>query len=229
MRDDGNIVCRGLRRDLDQLGQTAEPHDVGLDNIDSAVLDQFAETVFRVLVFTSCKLDVRESLFELDVPVKVVRVENLFPPVDLDAGLLDGLGGVSGESHNMYRCRSNNKLDTHPDKSNSIRHVQAHITIHLQRVVGTNRITALFEVFDILANTLVSIRRTVRESDLASPETELFGDFGLGAGEVEGNVLFGTAANHLVYGLATDLAEEIPDGEVDDGESGEGETWSVGI
>ena len=37
------------------------------------------------------ELDMRERLLELDVPVKVVRVQHLFPPVDLDAGFLAGL------------------------------------------------------------------------------------------------------------------------------------------
>jgi hypothetical protein len=42
-------------------------------------------------VFARGKLDVREGLGELLVAVKVVRVEDLFPPVDLDPGVLDRL------------------------------------------------------------------------------------------------------------------------------------------
>ena len=45
----------------------------------------------RVLVFTGGELDVRQSLLELDVSVKVVWVETLFPPVDVDSGLLHRL------------------------------------------------------------------------------------------------------------------------------------------
>lgn len=47
-------------------------------------------------MFTSGKLDMRQSLLELDVPVKVVRVEYLFPPVDFDAGGFDGFDHLDG-------------------------------------------------------------------------------------------------------------------------------------
>lgn len=50
-----------------------------------------ADHSLRVLVFTGGKLDMRESLVQLEVTVKVVRVETLFPPVDLDAGVFDRL------------------------------------------------------------------------------------------------------------------------------------------
>jgi hypothetical protein len=43
-------------------------------------------------VLASGELDVGEGLLQLDVAVKVVRVEDLFPPVDLYAGLLASLG-----------------------------------------------------------------------------------------------------------------------------------------
>lgn len=111
-------------RYLDELCETAEPHDVGLDDGDCAVLrgddvswgrdlalaashlDELTEAVpsqgqwthkslrcwvsclLGVLVLAGGELDVRQRLLELHVTVEVVRVENLFPPVDLDAGLL---------------------------------------------------------------------------------------------------------------------------------------------
>lgn len=63
-----------LLGNLDQLGHTTQPHDVGLENVDRSVLDQFPETILGVLVFTRSELDVWEILLQLDVSVKVVRV-----------------------------------------------------------------------------------------------------------------------------------------------------------
>jgi hypothetical protein len=72
--------------------------DVGLDNGHSAVLDELAETVLGVLVLAGGELDVGEGLLELEVAVKVVGVEDLLPPVDVDAGFLACLRLVSGGS-----------------------------------------------------------------------------------------------------------------------------------
>ena len=40
-------------------------------------------------MFTSCKLDMGQSLIQLDVSVEIVWVETFFPPEDLYAGILD--------------------------------------------------------------------------------------------------------------------------------------------
>lgn len=64
MGNDGDIVCSGhpggertisefiiriplvdLRGNFDQLGKTTEPHYVGLDDVYSAVFNEFSETI----------------------------------------------------------------------------------------------------------------------------------------------------------------------------------------
>jgi hypothetical protein len=117
---------RGLKRsrdeedhslgNFDELGEPTEPHDVGLEDVDGAVLDELAEAVpvtdvsgvqlerksarcsLGVLVLAGGELDVGEGLLELEVAVKVVGVEDLLPPVDVDAGFLACLRLVSGGS-----------------------------------------------------------------------------------------------------------------------------------
>lgn len=46
-------------------------------------------------MLASGEFDVRESLLEVDVAVKVIRVQDLLPPVYLDAGLLACLDLIS--------------------------------------------------------------------------------------------------------------------------------------
>lgn len=122
MRDDGNVVSGGLSTDFEDcknredlveefasckngsraltLCQAAEPHDVRLENVDGAVLDQLAEAatsvwrqcrigmvsrkerkrdppVTRVLVLSRRPLDLRHPLLQQLVAVKVVRVKDL--------------------------------------------------------------------------------------------------------------------------------------------------------
>lgn len=49
--------------------------------------------ILGILMFASGEFDIRKSFLELDMPVEVIRVKNLFPPVNLDAGFLTSLQG----------------------------------------------------------------------------------------------------------------------------------------
>ena len=42
-------------------------------------------------MLSSGEFDVWQRLLELDVSIEVIRVENLFPPIDLNASLLASL------------------------------------------------------------------------------------------------------------------------------------------
>ena len=85
-----------------------------------------------VLVLPSGKFDMGQSLLELDVPVKVVGVEDFLPPVDLDSGLFACLGKSAKDS-----------LLTHLDEGNGVRHIEGHVTIHLDRIVFPDRLLML--------------------------------------------------------------------------------------
>lgn len=56
--------------------------------------------ILGILMFASGELDIRKSFLELDMPVEVVRVKNLFPPVNLDAGFLTSLQSFISSSWN---------------------------------------------------------------------------------------------------------------------------------
>lgn len=128
-------------------------------------------------MLASGEFDVREGLLELDVPVKVVGVKDLFPPVDLHAGLFCSLG-----------CQQGRDVETvcaaHSDKGNGVGNIQTHVAIDLDGVVGSDSLLALPQVFDVLADTLVSVRRAVGKCDLGAPETQLLGNFRTGTSEV---------------------------------------------
>lgn len=70
----------------------------------------------------------------------------------------------------------------------------------------------------------MSVGRAVREGDLGSPETELFGDLRAGTGKVERNIFLGSTTDHFVDRFTANLAEEIPNGEVDNGDGSKRET-----
>lgn len=113
VRDDGDVVRGGHRAHLEELGQAAEPHDVGLEDVDRPVLDQLAEAVLGVLVLARRPLDRRHGLLEQPVAVKVVRVQALLPPVDVDL-LVDAPLG---------------ELDR-------VRHVERHVAVDHEREAG---------------------------------------------------------------------------------------------
>lgn len=104
-------------------------------------------------------------------------------------------------------------------------HLERHVTVDHDWVVGADGVLAGFEVGDVLTDTLESIWGTVWEGDLGSPEAELLSDGGFGAGKVERDVFLGSTTDHLVDWLSTDFAQQIPDGEIDDGQRGKRETW----
>jgi hypothetical protein len=77
MRNDGNVVGTRMRADLEQLGQTTEPHHVGLKDVDGAILDELAEAVTTVFVLSRRPFNCRKSLFEEFVAIEIVGVEDL--------------------------------------------------------------------------------------------------------------------------------------------------------
>jgi hypothetical protein len=67
----GDVVCCGHCGDLDELGHTTNPHDVGLENVQVAALNQLPEAVSRVLVLASGELHPGVSALDL---LKTIRV-----------------------------------------------------------------------------------------------------------------------------------------------------------
>ncbi len=80
----------------------------------------------------------------------------------------------------------------------------------------------LFQERNVLPDTLKTIRRSMRQGDLGSPETELLGGSRFGSSKIKRDILLGSTSNHLVDGFITDFAQEIPDGQIHNGKSGKG-------
>ena len=69
--------------------------------------------------------------------------------------------------------------------------------------------------------------RSMRQRHFPTPESHPLGLGRQGSRKVERDILLGTTADHLVDGFTADLAEKVPDGEVDDGDGGKCEALSA--
>ena len=65
--DGGDAGCLGDGVYLDCLGESAAPLEVGLGDVDGAVLDELAEGVASVVVFAGCEWDPVYGFSQLDV------------------------------------------------------------------------------------------------------------------------------------------------------------------
>lgn len=202
VRHDGDVVGGGHGRDLEELRHAAQPHHVGLDDVEVAALDELAEAVARVLVLSGGELDGGVRALDLLEAVGVIGCQALLPPVDVK--VFAGLGDLDG-----------------------VGHIQAHVAVDHEGEVGANGLAVLAQELDVLAETLVAVIRAVGQRHLGAPEAHRLGGRGLGPGAVEVEALLGGAADEAVDGLVAQLAEQIPDGEVDDGDDGNGETLAA--
>lgn len=105
--------------------------------------------------------------------------------------------------------------------------IERHVTVDHDWEIRSDLLPMSLEELDVLPQSNMSIGRTMGQRNFTSPEPELLGDFRLGPGQVQGDILLGSTTDHLVDGLFSDLAEKIPDGEIDDRDGGEGETCGV--
>lgn len=200
--DNGDIVGGGVGGHLEQLGHAAEPHNVGLNDVEVAALDELAESVAGVLVFAGGELDAWVRALDLLESVGVIGGQALLPPVDVE--VLAGLGNLD-----------------------SVGDVEAHVAVDHEGEVGTNGLAVLAQEFDVLSQTLVAIIGAEGQGNLGSPEAHGLGRGGLGTSAVEVETLLGSAANQAVDGFISDLAEKIPQSQVDDGDDGDGETLAT--
>lgn len=126
VRHNGDIVRGSHGGDALELGHAAHPHDVGLEDIEVATLDEFAEAEARVLVFAGGELDGRMGAFELLEAVAVVGRQALFPPIDVEVfASFDQLDGV--------------------------RDIQAHVAVDAQWEVRSDAFAVLSEEIHVAA------------------------------------------------------------------------------
>ena len=92
---------------------------------------------------------------------------------------------------------------------------------------GPTDFTVLAEELDVLAQPPVTLFRAERQRHLGAPEAHVPGGRRLRAGAVEVEALLGGAADEPVDGLAAQLSQQVPEGQVDDGDDGDGEALAA--
>lgn len=202
VRHDGDVVGSGHGRHAEQLGQAAEPHDVWLDDVQVAALDQLPEAVSAVLMLTGGELEGRVCALDLRKAIRVIGRQALLPPVDVEVLALFG-------------------------NLNCVRHVERHVAVHHEREVRADGFAVLAQELDILLEPRVPLLGTVRKGHLGAPKAHGLGGRGLGSCAVKIEALLGGAADEAVDGLVAQLAKEIPQRQVDDGDDGDGETFAT--
>lgn len=100
--------------------------------------------------------------------------------------------------------------------------VQTHVAADHEREVVAERLAVCFEEVQIATDEVKAVAGRVGKGDLATPEAHLTSVGRLRPREVERDAptVLGAPSDHLVDRLAAELAEEVPDGEVDDADGG---------
>ena len=88
-------------------------------------------------------------------------------------------------------------------------------------------LAVLSQELDVLAQTLVALLGAEGQRDLGTPEAHGLGCCRLGAGAVEVDALLHGPSDEAVDGLVPQLAQQIPESEVDDGDDGDGQTLTT--
>ena len=106
MEADGDPGGFGHRADLDRGGQSADPQDVGLEDIDDAMLDQLPEGRQALVVLAGGQAGGGRAAAQFDVPFEVLGGQRLLDPgqvVGAEAlGDLDGVVDVEA----LYRVEA---------------------------------------------------------------------------------------------------------------------------
>lgn len=215
VRNDGDVICGSHRSNLEELGHTSYPHNIGLEDVKVTALDQLAEAVSRVLVLASGELHARVSTLELLETISVIWRQALLPPVKVE----------------VLRCL---------DHLDCVGNVQRHVAVDLNRVlakvctkyvntnhqreVWANTLAVLREEFNILLQAFDALSRSIWQRNLSTNKAHSLCGCRLGSSAVEVEPLSCRSTDQLVYWLVSDLAEEIPDGKVDDGNDGDWKT-----
>ena len=151
MGNQGNVVCHAQRVDLHQLGQSTDPHHIRLQDIHRSILDQLPTSIPVILMLPRRPSSRRHPLLQQLVTGHIVRVQNLFPPLDVD----------------LF-------VDTFLGELNGVVDVEGHVTVDHDREIGSDVCSAFLEELDVLLHTLVTLVRTMREGNLSHQTQEQY-------------------------------------------------------
>ena len=182
--------------DAQQLGQAAGPHHVGLQDVDGPALDQPAEAVAGIFMLAGGEARGGQGALQQAVALDVVGVQHLLPPMDAEIGAgggqLDGVG-----------------------------HVERHVAVDHQREVRPHGGAVPGQELAVRPHPAAAVGGAVRQRHLAAPEAHALGLRGQGPGAVEAQLRLGPAADQLVDRLLPDLADQVPQRQVDHADGGQ--------
>jgi len=127
-----------------QTVYSPDPHHIRLQDIHRSILDQLPASVPVVLMLSRRPRSRRHSILQQLVTGNIIRVQNLFPPLDVDLFVDTLLGELDG-----------------------IVNVEGHVAVDHDGEIGSNVCSAFLKELDILSHTLVSLVRAVRKGNLA--------------------------------------------------------------
>ena len=195
VRHDGDAARRGERDDARKLGDAAHPHDVGLQQADTR-LDQLRVAPPRVLVLARRKVrDDAEPLELLGEPrVRLVLVghQRLLDPRQAAALLL----------HRVCERRG-------------VRHVERHVAVEHQRELGPHPLAPPLAEVDVLLEASRARLRPIRQWELGAVEAHRLGNVRAARCGVARHASLGLAAEQRVDRLVFDLAQQVPQRNVD--------------
>ena len=150
MRNHPNRVRRLPRCSAhDYTYDLPDPHDIRLQDVYRPILDQLPTPIPVVLVLSRRPRHRGHPLLQQLVPGNIVRVQNLFPPLDVDT-----------------------LVDTFLSELDGVVNVQGHVAVDHDREVGADVGSALLEELDVLLHSRVALVRTVREGYLPKFESD---------------------------------------------------------
>ncbi|CAI8740566.1 hypothetical protein EMIT0P218_140039 [Pseudomonas sp. IT-P218] len=191
--NDQGVVGVGQGRDLHQFGEAAAPADIRLDDVAAAHLQQHAEAPAGGFMFAGGHQHAfGHVVAQGRVAPVIVRRQGFFDPLQ---AMFVGADRQSG----------------------GVVEVQAHPAIEHQPEVRPDPFAHGRQFFEVLAQAFLAFGRAMVQRHLAADKTHFLRQVRAGAGGVELQFIAHRAAEQLVHRLLADLAEQVPQRQVDPG------------
>ncbi len=182
------------RGNLQQFRHAAAPADVGLDDVAAFHFEQHAKAPAGGLVLAGGdQHPAWRVTLQIGIAPVVVGRQSFFDP--LEPVILRTL--------------------RQPDR---VVEIEAHPAVEHEPEIGADLAAHVREHRKVLGKAFFAFRRTVMQRQLAADETELLRDVRARTGCVEHELVPDRTAEHLIHRLTTELAEQVPQGEVDAGD-----------
>mmetsp|Transcript_132961 Transcript_132961/g.187904 ORF Transcript_132961/g.187904 Transcript_132961/m.187904 type:complete len:216 (+) Transcript_132961:292-939(+) len=185
--NDHNVMRRCHCSNSACLCKSTHPRYIWLKNIDGFAINEFTETISRILVF-ACgdQSDTRQSSFHLGIAIIIIWWEDFFNPLDT----------IRLQCFREFNC---------------VRHCQRHVAVQCQWEFRSNLFAVLFEDFNILTEALISCRWTVRAWNLAANKSELLGQVGTCGSAVHWETILRLSTKKRIHRFSTNVSKKVPE------------------